>query len=585
MSNIGLLVKSVRQYKTKTFLTPLLMLGEVLCEVIIPTLTADLIDKGFYKSDMPFIIKMGVILVLMTIVQMTFGVVCGKFASDAAVGFASNLRHDVFYKIQSYSFTNIDKFSNASLVTRLTTDITNIQSTYMTVIRTAFRSPFMLILSFVMAFRISPVIASYYLYAIPVIVIGAAAFISAAHPIFMKVFKEYDKLNSIVSENVRGIRVVKSFVREDYESQKFNKTSDNIRKLFTKAERIIGLGGPLMNLCVYALMIVIAFFGASQIIASGNGTIIPDGMTTGQLTSCVAYAFQILMSFMMLSMIMIQIIMSRASINRVCELLREESDIVSKPNAVKEMADGSIEFDHVDFSYSKFAEKLCLSDINIKIESGETVGILGSTGSSKSTFVQLIPRLYDVKKGSVKVGGVDVRDYDIDILRQNVAMVLQKNTLFEGTIKENLRWGKEDASDEEIKRVCELASADEFIEQFENKYDTKIEQGGANVSGGQKQRLCIARAILRHPKILILDDSTSAVDTKTDAKIRNAFKTEIPDTTKIIIAQRVASVMDADKIIILDDGKIVDYGKHEELINRSEIYRSVYETQMNGGDE
>ena len=583
MSNIGLLIKSVRQYKLKTFLTPLLMLGEVSCEVIIPTVTASLIDKGFYNNDMPYIIKVGIILVLMTAVQMAFGVVCGKFASDAAVGFASNLRQDVFYAIQNYSFTNIDKFSNASLVTRLTTDITNIQRTYMTIIRTAFRSPLMLILAFVMAFRISPQIASYYLMAVPVLLIGMVVMIAVAHPLFTKVFKEYDRLNSNVSENVRGIRVVKSFVREDYESKKFNKTSDNIRRLFTKAERIIGIGSPIMNLCVYTLMIVIAFFGANQIIKSGNNEAL--GMTTGQLTSCVAYAMQILMSFMMLSMILVQLILSRASINRVSELLREQSDIISKPNAIKDMADASIEFENVDFSYSKSAGKKVLDNINFRINSGETVGIIGSTGSSKSSLVQLIPRLYDVTNGSVKVGGVDVRDYDLDELRKHVAMVLQKNTLFEGTIKENIRWGKEDATDEEIEKVCKLACADEFINQFADKYDTKIEQGGANVSGGQKQRLCIARAIIRHPKVLILDDSTSAVDTKTDAKIRAAFKTEIPDTTKIIIAQRIASVMDADKIIILDDGKIIDMGTHSELMEKSDIYKTIYDTQMNGGDD
>ena len=585
MSKIGILLKSVRQYKLKTFLTPVLMLGEVLCEVIIPTVTADLIDNGFYNNDMPYIVKLGIILFVLAIVQMAFGVICGKFASDAGVGFAANLRQDVFYAIQNYSFTNIDKFSNASLVTRLTTDITNIQRTYMTLIRTAFRSPLMLIFSFVMAFRISSTIASYYLMALPVLMIGIGSIMIIAHPIFTRVFNEYDKLNANVGENVRGIRVVKSFVREDYEKQKFDTTSNNIRRYFTKAERIIGFGMPLMNLCVFAIMIVIGYFGSKEIIASGNGSIDPNGMTTGMLTSCVAYAMQILMSLMMLSMVLLQVTMSRASINRVSELLREKSDITTKENAVTEIPDGSIEFENVNFAYSRNASKNVLTDINLKIESGQTIGILGSTGSSKSSLVQLIPRLYDVNEGSVKVGGIDVRDYDLDVLRKNVAMVLQKNTLFEGTIKENLRWGKEDATDEDIVRVCKLACADEFIEQFPDKYDTKIDQGGANVSGGQKQRLCIARAILRHPKILILDDSTSAVDTKTDAKIRAAFKNEIPETTKLIIAQRVASVMDADKIVVLDDGKIVDCGTHDELMKTSEIYRTIYETQMNGGDE
>lgn len=574
------LAKCIREYKKDTILTPLLVVGEVILEVLIPLLMAELIDNGIEKGEMSYVLKMGIALLFSAILSFTFGVAAGKTCATASSGFAKNLRHDMFHNAQNFSFSNIDKFSTASIVTRLTTDVNNVQQSFMMIIRMAVRSPMMFIFSFSAVLTISPKLALIFLVVVPFLVIGLYLIITNAHPIFKRVFKTYDKLNSIVEENLHGIRVVKSFIREDFEINKFTGISDIIYKSFVKAEKLLAFNSPMMQISVYICMLLVSWFGAKMIVNSGG-----TELSTGELTSLFMYVTQILSSLMFLSMIFVMMTMSKASAERIVEILDEKSDIRNKADAETTVRDGSIVFSNVNFSYSKNADKLCLENVNVKIESGETVGIIGGTGSSKSTFVQLIPRLYDVVDGSISVGGVDVRDYDIETLRNEVAMVLQKNVLFSGTIKDNIRWGKEDAADEEIEHVCKLACADEFIEKFPDRYDTWIEQGGANVSGGQKQRLCIARALMKKPKILILDDSTSAVDTKTDALIRKAFREEIPDTTKIIIAQRISSVQDADKIIVLDDGKIVSIGNHDELMHTSDIYREVYESQMKGGED
>lgn len=574
------LAKCVREYKKDAVLTPTFVVGEVIMEVLIPLLMAKLIDNGIDLGDMGYVVKMGIALLFAAIISLIFGVAAGKTCATASSGFAKNLRHDMYHNVQNFSFSNIDKFSTASIVTRLTTDVNNVQMAFMMIIRMAVRSPMMLIFSVAAVLRISPKLALIFLAVIPILAIGLFIITTKAHPIFKKVFKTYDNLNSVVEENLHGIRVVKSFIREDYETAKFKGISDTIYKNFVKAEKLLAFNSPLMQMCVYICMICISWFGAKMIVNSGA-----TELTTGELTSLFTYVTQILSSLMFLSMIFVMMTMSKASGERIVEILDEKSDITDGDAAVSQVADGSISFENVDFTYSKNADKLCLDNINISIASGETVGIIGGTGSSKSTFVQLIPRLYDVTQGSIKVGGIDVREYNLETLRNEVAMVLQKNVLFSGTIKDNIRWGKEDATDEEIAHVCHLACADEFIEKFPDRYDTYIEQGGANVSGGQKQRLCIARALMKKPKILILDDSTSAVDTKTDALIRKAFREEIPETTKIIIAQRISSVQDADKIIVLDDGKIAGVGTHDELIENNAIYREVYQSQMKGGED
>lgn len=577
------LLRSVREYKTSSLLAPLFVTCEVILEVIIPMLMANLIDFGIEAGNMQYILKMGLALIICCIVSLTFGALSGKYAAVASAGFAKNLREDMYNKVQEYSFSNIDKFSTASIVTRLTTDITNIQNAYMMSIRVAVRCPIMLIFALFMAFQINSHLAPIFVIAIPILAVGLVIIISNAKRIFERVFRTYDKLNNVVQENLHGIRVVKSFVREDHETEKFCSVSKEIYQDFSKAEKILAFNAPLMQFCAYGCMLLISWLGAKLIVASGNNPAV--GMTTGDLTSMFSYTMQILMSLMMFSMVFVMITISYASMERAEEILDEKSDLYNPENPVYEVKDGSIEFDHVNFAYGKNADKLCLDNVNLKIPSGATVGIIGGTGSSKSTLVQLIPRLYDATEGAVKVGGRDVREYDIESLREEVAMVLQKNVLFSGTIKDNLRWGKEDATDEEMRHVCQLAQADEFIQTFPDGYDTYIEQGGTNVSGGQKQRLCIARALLKKPKILILDDSTSAVDTKTDALIRMAFRKEIPNTTKIIIAQRISSVEDADLILVLDDGKINGMGTHEELLAHNEIYREVYESQQKGGLE
>lgn len=577
------LLRSVREYKTSSLLAPLFVTCEVILEVIIPMLMANLIDFGIEAGNMQYILKMGLALIICCIVSLTFGALSGKYAAVASAGFAKNLREDMYNKVQEYSFSNIDKFSTASIVTRLTTDITNIQNAYMMSIRVAVRCPIMLIFALFMAFQINSHLAPIFVIAIPILAVGLVIIISNAKRIFERVFRTYDKLNNVVQENLHGIRVVKSFVREDHETEKFCSVSKEIYQDFSKAEKILAFNAPLMQFCAYGCMLLISWLGAKLIVASGNNPAV--GMTTGDLTSMFSYTMQILMSLMMFSMVFVMITISYASMERAEEILDEKSDLHNPENPVYEVKDGSIEFDHVNFAYGKNADKLCLDNVNLKIPSGATVGIIGGTGSSKSTLVQLIPRLYDATEGAVKVGGRDVREYDIESLREEVAMVLQKNVLFSGTIKDNLRWGKEDATDEEMRHVCQLAQADEFIQTFSDGYDTYIEQGGTNVSGGQKQRLCIARALLKKPKILILDDSTSAVDTKTDALIRMAFRKEIPNTTKIIIAQRISSVEDADLILVLDDGKINGMGTHEELLAHNEIYREVYESQQKGGLE
>ncbi len=573
---IKTLLKSVREYKRDSILSPVFVTLEVVMEVIIPYLMAQLIDYGINDGNMNFILKMGIMLALACVISIVFGALSGKYAASASAGFAKNLRKDMFYRVQNFSFSNIDKFSASSIVTRLTTDVTNVQNAYQMIIRIAVRAPIMLIFSLIMAFSINHKLSLIFLVAVPVLGVGLYLIASNAHPIFERVFTIYDKLNNVVQENLHGIRVVKSFVREDYEEKKFKKVSSEIYKDFVKAEKLIAFNAPLMQFAAYGCILAISWFGAKLIVTSS--------MTTGELTSLISYALQILMCLMMLSMVFVMIIISRASMERIEEILLEDSDIKNPEKPVYEVKSGDISFRNVNFGYSKKKRKLCLKNIDLEIKSGETVGIIGGTGSSKSSLVQLIPRLYDVLDGEVLVGGRDVREYDIETLRSSVAMVLQKNVLFSGTIKENLRWGNDHATDEEIEKVCRLAQADEFIQTFPNKYDTYIEQGGSNVSGGQKQRLCIARALLKKPKILILDDSTSAVDTKTDASIRRAFREEIPETTKIIIAQRISSVEDADKIIVMDNGEINGIGTHEELLENNAIYREVYDSQVKGDE-
>lgn len=571
------LSQCIREYKKDAILSPLYVLVESLLDVAIPFVMAGLIDKGIEAGNMSMILRYGAILVGFALVALTFGALSGRSCARATAGFARNLRHDMFHHLQVYSFSNIDKFSSAGLVTRLTTDVSNVQNAFMMIIRTLIRCPAMLIFAMVMSFRINHDISLIFLAVIPLLGVGLYLIIKHVHPVFERVFKTYDRLNGVVQENLSGIRVVKNFVREDHEIEKFDTISGTIYKDFSLAERILALNSPLMQGCVYACMILVSWLGAKQIVI-GN-------MSTGNLMSFFTYIMQILSSLMMLSMVFVMITMSRASAERIVEVLDEESDITNCDNPVYEVKDGSVEFTDVSFSYAKRPDKTVLDDIDLIIPSGQTVGIIGGTGSSKSSLVQLIPRLYDVTGGCVKVGGIDVRNYDLQTLRHNVAMVLQKNTLFSGTIKENLRWGNLDATDEELVHACQLAQADDFIRTFPDGYNTYIEQGGANVSGGQKQRLCIARAILRKPKILILDDSTSAVDTKTDALIRQAFREEIPNTTKIIIAQRISSVMDADQIVVMDNGRINACGTHEELLANNEIYREVYESQQKGGLE
>jgi len=571
------LSQCIREYKKDAILSPLYVLVESLLDVAIPFVMAGLIDKGIEAGNMSMILRYGAILVGFALVALTFGALSGRSCARATAGFARNLRHDMFHHLQVYSFSNIDKFSSAGLVTRLTTDVSNVQNAFMMIIRTLIRCPAMLIFAMVMSFRINHDISLIFLAVIPILGVGLYLIIKHVHPVFERVFKTYDRLNGVVQENLSGIRVVKNFVREDHEIEKFDTISGTIYKDFSLAERILALNSPLMQGCVYACMILVSWLGAKQIVI-GN-------MSTGNLMSFFTYIMQILSSLMMLSMVFVMITMSRASAERIVEVLDEESDITNCDNPVYEVKDGSVEFTDVSFSYAKRPDKTVLDDIDLIIPSGQTVGIIGGTGSSKSSLVQLIPRLYDVTGGCVKVGGIDVRNYDLQTLRHNVAMVLQKNTLFSGTIKENLRWGNPDATDEELVHACRLAQADDFIRTFPDGYDTYIEQGGTNVSGGQKQRLCIARAILRKPKILILDDSTSAVDTKTDALIRQAFREEIPNTTKIIIAQRISSVMDADQIVVMDNGRINACGTHEELLANNEIYREIYESQQKGGLE
>lgn len=571
------LSQCIREYKKDAILSPLYVLVESLLDVAIPFVMAGLIDKGIEAGNMSMILRYGAILVGFALVALTFGALSGRSCARATAGFARNLRHDMFHHLQVYSFSNIDKFSSAGLVTRLTTDVSNVQNAFMMIIRTLIRCPAMLIFAMVMSFRINHDISLIFLAVIPLLGVGLYLIIKHVHPVFERVFKTYDRLNGVVQENLSGIRVVKNFVREDHEIEKFDTISGTIYKDFSLAERILALNSPLMQGCVYACMILVSWLGAKQIVI-GN-------MSTGNLMSFFTYIMQILSSLMMLSMVFVMITMSRASAERIVEVLDEESDITNCDNPVYEVKDGSVEFTDVSFSYAKRPDKTVLDDIDLIIPSGQTVGIIGGTGSSKSSLVQLIPRLYDVTGGCVKVGGIDVRNYALQTLRHNVAMVLQKNTLFSGTIKENLRWGNLDATDEELVHACQLAQADDFIRTFPDGYNTYIEQGGANVSGGQKQRLCIARAILRKPKILILDDSTSAVDTKTDALIRQAFREEIPNTTKIIIAQRISSVMDADQIVVMDNGRINACGTHEELLANNEIYREVYESQQKGGLE
>ena len=576
------LARSIRQYKRDTILTPLSMTLEVIMEVLLPIIMADLIDNGISAGNSAIVWRDGLLLAGVSILSLLSGLLGGVFGARASSGFARNLRHDMYYRLQDYSFSNIDKFSTSSLITRLTTDVSNVQNAFQMLIRMAARSPLMLIFSAIMAFSVNARLALIFLCVVQFLAVGLTYVATHAHPVFRKVFKTYDSLNNVVQENVRGMRVVKSFVREDYEDKKFEDISGQVCTLFTKAERIIALNSPLMQFAMYACTLLISWFGAKFILSSVGQ---PNAMTTGELNSLLTYSMQILGSLMMLSFMFVMLTISRASGERICEVLDEQSDLHSPENARTEISDGSVDFDGVSFSYAGNKKRLCLEDVNLHIHSGKTIGIVGGTGSSKSTLVQLIPRLYDATEGVVKVGGHDVKEYDLEALRNSVAMVLQKNVLFSGTIRENLRWGNPDATDEELVAACRLAQAHEFIEGFPQGYDTFIEQGGSNVSGGQKQRLCIARAILKKPKILILDDSTSAVDTRTDALIREGMKKIIPGTTTFIIAQRVSSVMDADKIIVLDGGRVNGFGTHDELMQTNEIYREVYTSQTKGGGD
>lgn len=574
------LLKSVREYKTPTVLTLLFIVLEAIIEAFIPFITANMVNRIKDGAEISEILRLGGVLAVMAVLSLCCGGIAGFTCAKASAGFSKNLRRDMFHKVQTYSFENIDKFSSSSLVTRMTTDVTNVQMSYMMIIRTAIRAPLMLIFSIVMAYIMGGALATSFVVIIPVLAVGLFLVSRKAMPAFRRVFKKYDRLNESIEENVRAMRVVKGFSREEYEKQKFGIAAEDICKDFTKAERIVACNSPLMQFCVYFNMVFVMLVG-SYLVISSNGTLI----NVGEISAMLTYGMQILIQLMMLSMIYVMLTMSSESMKRIVEVLDETSALQNPQNPVLQVADGSVEFCNVSFKYSKAAKNFALSGIDLKIESGMTVGILGGTGTSKSTLVQLIARLYDTTEGSVKVGGVDVREYDLNTLRNAVAMVLQKNLLFSGTIKENLRWGNPDATDEEMQEACKLAQADEFICSFPDGYDTKIEQGGTNVSGGQKQRLCIARALLKKPKILILDDSTSAVDTKTDLLIRAGFKTYIPQTTKIIIAQRVASVQDADMILVMDNGKIAACGTHDTLLKDCAIYRETYEQQTNGGDD
>ena len=576
---IKTLMRSIREYKKPSVLTPILVSIEVIVECIIPFYIAKLIDHIQNGTDMSLILKYGFMLILLAFVSLFFGAMAGKTCATASCGFAKNLRHDLFYKVQDFSFTNIDKFSTSSLVTRLTTDISNVQMAYMMIIRIAVRSPMMFIFAMIMAFKMCPQLSTVYVALVPFLAFALFLIIKKAMPLFQSVFKKYDNLNNSIQENVKGMRVVKSFVREAYEKEKFHHAAEEVCQDFTRAEKILAINSPLMQFCLYVVMIFVLSFGSYTIITSGG-----LDLDVGQFSALLVYSFQILNSLMMFSMVFVMVTMAAESAQRIVEVLKEDSTLTSPADPVEEVADGSIDFDHVSFKYSLQAEKMALADIDLHIRSGETIGIIGGTGSSKSSLIQLISRLYDATEGVVKVGGKDVREYDLEALRNQVAVVLQKNILFSGTIKENLRWGNQNATDEELKEACRLAQADEFIMQFPDQYDTHIEQGGSNVSGGQKQRLCIARALLKKPKILILDDSTSAVDTKTDAQIRKALREYIPETTKIIIAQRISSVQDADRILVMDGGTICNIGTHEELLKTSEIYREVYTSQNKGGD-
>ena len=577
---IKVLARSIREFKKASILTPLLVTVEVILECAIPFVIANLVNQMQAGCSMDVIVRYGAILIVMSIVSLIFGGAAGATCAAASTGFARNLRKDMFYNIQNYSFENIDKFSVSCLVTRMTTDIMNVQMAYMMIIRIAIRCPLMLVFSFAMGFIMGGRLAMIFLFTIPILSIGLFLVIRAATPLFRRVFRKYDALNDSVQENVQAMRVVKSYVREEYEKKKFGAAAENVQRDFTKAERIMAINSPMMQFCVYAGMVFVISYGSYAVITSRG-----LDLNVGQMSAMLTYSFQILMSLMMLSMVFVMITMASESAERIVEVLSEKSSLTSPENGLTEVKDGSIDFDNVSFKYSKKAERMALADIDLHIRSGEVIGILGGTGSSKSTLIQLIPRLYDVTEGSVKVGGEDVRKYDLEALRNQVSVVLQKNVLFSGTIKDNLRWGNPDATDEQLIEACKLAQADEFIQQFPDKYDTWIEQGGSNVSGGQKQRLCIARALLKKPKILILDDSTSAVDTKTDALIRKGFREFIPETTKIIIAQRVASVQDADRIILMKGGRIDAIGSHDELMKSSEVYREIYTSQNRVGGE
>lgn len=571
------LLRSVREYKTASLLTPIFVTLEVIMEVLIPFFMSRIIDMGLEQNNLSYTVRLGVILIIAAIASLCFGALSGKYAATASAGFAKNLRHDMFHHVQDFSFSNIDKFSPASLVTRLTTDVTNVQNAYQMVIRVLIRGPLMLVFALIMAMGINMKLSMVFFFAIPFLGIGLFFIAIKAHPYFERVFRTYDELNNTVQENLSAIRVVKAYVREDFEDKKFYKISDKVYHQFRAAEKIVAFNAPLMQFSMYTAILLISWMAAKMIVGST--------MTTGQLMSMIVYATQILSSLMMLSMVFVMVIMAESSANRIVEVLDEESDLKNPAHPLNSVADGSIDFDNVSFSYVNDPDKSALKDINIHIHSGETIGIIGGTGSAKTTLVQMIPRLYDTTTGQVRVGGKDVRDYDIESLRDQVSVVLQKNVLFSGTIKENLRWGNPNASDEELVAACKLAQADEFVRSFPDGYDTYIEQGGTNVSGGQKQRLCIARALLKKPKILILDDSTSAVDTKTDALIRKAFREEIPDTTKIIIAQRISSIEDADRVIVLDDGRIDAFDTPQQLLKTNKIYQEVYQSQVKGAKE